>query len=298
MIKEQHGVTLIELMISMVLGLGLVAGIGQLFVQSQKSFTLQRNLSDMTDDATFILESLAKGVFLAGFSDDGYDFKCSKTFNAATGNTTNTTCGHIKNTQTNALSSGLSLDCTTETTTNMEKTSCETTKGDDNALIYRYVIGNPGIYAPAGELKNFFCTSSLTGNNGDVVSVYIYTKNDSDNIPVLYCRAATYTPPANAPASTPSGQPLISEVEKLEFRYGIKEESSGLFYYTTSADITDWTKVFAIKVFLVMRSIDKNLTKNKTGWSIDGGATEYPTTDEKRLYRVFSKTIFLRANDH
>ena len=66
MIKKQRGVTLIELLVSMVLAVSLAAGLSQLFVQSQTSFKLQRNLSDMTDDASFILEELAKGVNLAG----------------------------------------------------------------------------------------------------------------------------------------------------------------------------------------------------------------------------------------
>jgi Tfp pilus assembly protein PilW len=69
--KRQLGVTLLELLISMALALSLVAGLGQLFIQSQKSFTLQRNLSDITDDGAFILETIAKGLNQAGFSADG-----------------------------------------------------------------------------------------------------------------------------------------------------------------------------------------------------------------------------------
>ena len=71
MIKKQRGVTLIELLVSMLLAVSLAAGLSQLFVQSQTSFKLQRNLSDMTDDASFILEELAKGVYQAGSSGDG-----------------------------------------------------------------------------------------------------------------------------------------------------------------------------------------------------------------------------------
>jgi Tfp pilus assembly protein PilW len=286
--KKQFGITLIELMISMMLGLGLVAGVGQLFVQSQKSFRLQQNLSDMTDDATFILESLAKGLLLAGYSDGG-DTNFGSDTTAVLGSS-----------PTLAFS-----NCYTDTATNV--TRCEVIKGDDNSLIYRYRYGsNPYGSSTnsdtADSLNNFIGTSSLAGtaNKDDMVQVYIYKKDDTDGIPVLYCRVATYTPPATAPSSTPNAQPLISEVENLVFKYGIHDKTTNTFYYTTASNITDWTQVFAVKIFLVMRSADENLTHNQTTYKIEGVAQPLTalSDNKKRLYKVFSKTVFLRAIDH
>lgn len=239
MIKKQRGMTLIELMVSMMLGLGLVAGVSQLFIQSQKSFTLQRNLSDMMDDGTFVLEDLAKGLGLAGYSEDG-----------------SAVSGYIG------------------------------TNSTDNELYYSFKLGN------LSQLNNSICIANSFAI-GDLVTVRIY--NSTAN--VLTC------------VSKSASQPLISDVQKLVFKYGVKTLNLACaapatptipdycFYYAKAADVTDWTKVFAVKVFVVLRSVDKNLTKNKTGWKIDGGAMEYPTTDEKRLYKVFSKTIYLRAGD-
>jgi hypothetical protein len=44
-----------------------------------------------------------------------------------------------------------------------------------------------------------------------------------------------------------------------------------------------------------MRSADDKLTKNKAKYKIED--TEYTAIDN-RLYKVFSKTIYLRAADH
>ncbi len=307
MIKKQRGVTLIELMVSMMLGLALVAGISQLFIQSQKSFTMQRNLSDMTDDGTFVLEDLAKGLLVAGYSESGANFSCSKTIVTKTPisglptSTTTKTCSdkndsprtpltEITETQPNVLSSGLDLNCPTVTTnatnatnaiestkTEISTTTCEIIKGADNALVYRFVLDST-----KSQKNNSICIVD-SYSAYDVVPVYITYKSSDHS---MSC------------TSKSTSQPMISEVEKLVFKYGIHDKTANTFYYAKAADVSDWTKVFAVKVFLVMRSADKNLTRFKTGWSIEGGTTEYPAIDEKRLYKVFSKTIYLRAADH
>ena len=236
MIKKQRGVTLIELLISMTLGLALIGGIGQLFIQSQKSFRLQRNISDMTDDGVFVLEDLARGLSLAGYSADG-------------------------STVTSYIGSN----------------------SKDNELFYSFKLGD------SSQRDNSICLAGSSTTIGSTITVDIFIENTND----LSCVSGTAT------------QPLIQNVEKLVFKYGIRNTQATLdttddtFYYTNSTGAAgNWGSVFAIKVFLVLRSEDTNLTRTKTGWSIDGGATEYPTVDEKRIYKVFSKTIYLRAADH
>lgn len=282
MIKKQLGLTMIELMVSMMLGLGLIAGVGQLFVQSQKSFTLQRNFSDMTDDATFILESLAKGVLLAGFADNPSPALFPEDLNVLP----------VSGVPTINFGSG------------------EYVHGTDTQLIFRYKLGygvtvNGGaiisdacnfssgsIRKGACELDNFVGTGALAGNKNDLVTVRIYKTNDTSTPPkpVFYSKSKIKSD-IDGTVSVDDAQPLISEVEKLEFRYGIKN-SANSFYYGKAADVTDWTKVFAVKVFLVMRSVDNKLTKNKLKYKIED--VEY-TASDNRLYKVFSKTIFLRA---
>ena len=71
MTQKQSGMTLIELLISMLISLFLIAGMSQIFMQSQKNFALERNLSDMTEDAVFVLDLLSKSLSLAGYSSDG-----------------------------------------------------------------------------------------------------------------------------------------------------------------------------------------------------------------------------------
>ena len=267
MIKKQRGVTLIELLIGMMLGLALISGLSQLFVQSQSSFKLQRNLSDMTDDGVFVLDALAKGLRQAGYSEDGtknYPSSANSAFPIPG----------------SPVVPNIIFNDSSEYIHGADEVS---SSGKGDQLVYRYKLSN------VNELSNSMCTDTKKLKDayavGKIVTVRIYKKYDGDFF-VFYCKSSVDSIIEDA-------QPLISQVEKLVFKYGVKT-TAGLFYYGKAADVSDWTKVFAVKVFIVMQSADKNLTRIKTGWSIDGGATEYPLVNENRLYKVFSKTIFLR----
>ena len=257
MIKKQRGVTLIELLVSMVLAVSLAAGLSQLFVQSQTSFKLQRNLSDMTDDASFILEELAKGVNQAG----------------APGN--DTTFRDVAD--NSVLSSGISL------------AEDEYIHGTDNEFIYRFKLSS------STELDTFVCNATLKTSAviGNTITVRIYTALDSSDpkIPVFYCKVKGTT------SGTQAAEPLISEVEKLEIRYVVRSGTSSpyTFYTTTASNVVDWKQVIAIKVYVVLRSVDDKLTKNKATYKIEDSET---TATDNRLYKVFSKTIKLRSTDH
>jgi type IV pilus assembly protein PilW len=254
MTQKQSGMTLIELLISMFLSLFLIAGMSQIFMQSQKNFALERNLSEMTEDAVFVLDLLSKSLSLAGYSSDGKMdlFKADKA----------------------VMDSKINFN------------QDDHIRGLDNELIYRFKITNEK------DLNNSLCTSSLTFTSNDIINVYIYDDKDSNGVPVFYCKVKQSEKDAF------NAKPLISQVEKLEFRYGVQNKNDvnnpddDTFYYAKAADINDWKNIIAVKVFLVMRSADNNLTNAKMKYTIEN--TSY-TANDNRLYHVFSKTIYLQA---
>lgn len=68
--KKQTGFTLVELMIAGTLGLLLLAGIIQLFVGSQQSFTLQSQLADIQEDGRFALMVFERQVQKSSWNID------------------------------------------------------------------------------------------------------------------------------------------------------------------------------------------------------------------------------------
>ena len=259
MTQKQGGMTLIELVISMLLSLFLIAGMSQIFMQSQKNFALERHLADMTEDAVFALDLLSKNLSLAGYSSDGkMDLFLTETEADA-----------------KLINSAIIFN------------QSEYIHGVNDELIYRFKITS------ATDLKNSLCTESLNFKANDIIKVRIYENKDSDGIPVFYCKVkqSSVTEPFNA-------KPLISQIEKLEFRYGVQNKNDvnnpddDTFYYAKADDINDWKNVFAVKVFLVMRSADNNLTSAKMKYTIEN---TFYTASDNRLYHVFSKTIYLQA---
>ncbi|MHA3097900.1 PilW family protein [Acinetobacter brisouii] len=65
---SQRGFTLIELMVSLVLGLIIVAAAVMLFIAGQKSFALQQGAADIQDNANFALNYMAKDIRMANLN--------------------------------------------------------------------------------------------------------------------------------------------------------------------------------------------------------------------------------------
>ncbi|MBA3494002.1 MAG: PilW family protein [Gammaproteobacteria bacterium] len=66
--KIQAGVGLIEIMIALVIGLILIAGVGRIFLDSKQTYRLQDAQSRLQENARFALELLTNDIRMAGFS--------------------------------------------------------------------------------------------------------------------------------------------------------------------------------------------------------------------------------------
>ena len=66
--RNQHaGVTLIELMVAMALGLAIIAAVGYVYVAWTQGYRVQDAQSQMQDDARFITETLSREIRMAGY---------------------------------------------------------------------------------------------------------------------------------------------------------------------------------------------------------------------------------------
>lgn len=64
---HQRGLTIIELMIALTVGLLLTAGAGQIYLSSKQTFIFGDSLSRLSEEGQFALELMAKDIRLAGF---------------------------------------------------------------------------------------------------------------------------------------------------------------------------------------------------------------------------------------
>lgn len=66
--SSQRGLTIIELMIAMLLGIFLTAGIIQIFISAKQAYRLQENISRLQENGRFAMDFLTKGIRMAGFT--------------------------------------------------------------------------------------------------------------------------------------------------------------------------------------------------------------------------------------
>lgn len=70
---RQSGVTLVELMIGLGLGVLLLFGVGLLFTQNKQSYLQNEELARLQEDARFALEELARDIGMTGFFAETVD---------------------------------------------------------------------------------------------------------------------------------------------------------------------------------------------------------------------------------
>ena len=66
--RVQHGLSLVELMVALTIGLFLTAGIIQLFIGTSQTYRFNESMSRLQENGRFALEILARDLRMAGFS--------------------------------------------------------------------------------------------------------------------------------------------------------------------------------------------------------------------------------------
>jgi len=305
--NRQQGYTLIELMLSSLLGLMLISGFGSLFSNTQKNSTTQRSLSYMMADGRYIMEIIGRELRRAGSLKNKFDVIGSGSATSAF------------TADTNVLGSTLSFSQGDYIRGEYNATGFGTTADQPyniNRLAFRYQLFNSGELATGGlGSNNSPCEKDILLTAGEdpatqihVVTVYFYVFVDASNIPVLYCVAKRDIAKTNITTGiitrtsvvSPNPVPLISNVQKLVITYGLDTDADNAANYyageTTSNIFTSaqWQQVVSVKLSVVLRSDTDNLMQSSVTYTIDGATGSPFTATDKRMYRVSSTTIAFR----
>lgn len=65
---SQKGLSLIELMVAMLIGLILIAGIGNIFIDSKRTYSFQQGLARIQENGRMALEFLGRDIRMAGYT--------------------------------------------------------------------------------------------------------------------------------------------------------------------------------------------------------------------------------------
>lgn len=265
------GFSLVELMVSMVIGLIVLGAMFAAYLASGTSSRTSRALSQMTEDAAVAMNVLRAHVGMAGFSQPagvGADGRFTRVF----AGTSLFGCGG------RFVNPGVA----------MEALGCDPDLSAPDALAVAYQADTSNSLDKAGVPLD--CLGNSLPPLGVAPTIYYvsYSRFFVANTG-LNCLG-----PGNAGA-----QMLVEHVHDLQALYGIANDIKGdhvqAAYYAAAPAVTAegvWNRVVSVRICLVVKSEDEVLDAVQPYPGCDPFNAPVVPTD-KRMYRAFTSTIVM-----
>lgn len=298
---RQRGLTLVELMVSLVLASLITLAAVALYTAGLSSYRTVDAGQELQDSGRFALEVIGQAVRQAGYQNypEGFGLRWDSTYKTALqvypsirgyNNAKVASVATVDDDGAND-NGGYNNSDTLALRFHGSSQTSDRTKAD----------------GAMNDCQGIAQTAPLTANDtADVAISLFWVKVDSTSEPSLQC-ISRGDPSSAAPKR--NSQPIVRGVETFQVMYGIDTDSNTMPNRWVSAqNVADWTQVAAIRVGFVLRgapgsnqgasaSADDNtlypLGKEFTGNSTEAGLT-YTPPDDGRLRRAFSATYTLR----
>ena len=313
--KTQQGFSLVEMMVAMTVGAIILAGVFTLHFTTRRVQDVNEMQMDMVSDARFVMEMLAfdlrhvgmwggtnmDGVIECRLGDPACPVNVKQAVNDCVGSRYNNLSQPVFGTDGNAI--GRYGSCIPASESRQAGTDIlEIRYADSNPvaagdfiqdMIYirsNFVSGRVFDSSGGQPTINAYDASPLTQNyklQSFVYYVSDYTDAPGDGIPSLRRVALV-------PGPKMENQTLISGVVNFQVQFGedVVPDQNGkewIDVYVDGDAVTDWAKVFSAKIWLVLRSDEKQLGVNtKKTFNIAGQAVEYGGQDDYRYFLVTS----------
>jgi type IV pilus assembly protein PilW len=303
-----RGFSLIELMISLTIGLIVVLVVGRIFLGSKQAFSSTEGLSRLQENARYAIALLSRELRSGMYhSDPREPGRCPAGALAGT-------CVAAFPVATTPALTGVEGG-TTSVSITVGGTAASKTTGVADSFSVRFQgsatsTGNPAVTAdPDNTVLNCIGTPIPYGNV-EVNTFFIQNDSTNSNEPTLYCKTAAA---ATACTVGTNCYPLVPGVENMQILYG---EDSGkdtlnpdgsVDRWVTASNVSAWDNVLSVRVSLLLRTADKlaqdvdpikYVMAGQDVWPTDTTATGQTTNNvgvnDKRLRRMFTTVINLR----
>lgn len=307
---KNKGLSLIELLISIVLALLLTAGAITLFINNKRVYTEQNEISVLQDNARFAMEILSNNIRMIGYV--GCHDELSKVVNNVNNSNNEKKLVNFKHViegfeeggskwlpsssdddvnnivdNTDAITVRYIQPLGIETTTDAKKNSdlkLQTELKDELIAISDCsstdVFKNSSSGNTTSDLSKIY--SAGADINQYISRRYFIRNSENDTGPALWW-------------STVSGaEELIEGVENMQIVYGIDNNNNGnTDSYVKADSVMDWSKVLAVKIALLFRTVDEyGIKKDTKIYNLLGN--DFDPVDDRRRRRIFTSTIQIR----
>ena len=295
----ERGFSLIELMISLAIGLLIMASVVTIYVNSSRTSRTSEIESQMNEDGLIALNLIQAQIRMAGYTN----FE-----DMATAQKANFSGAGIRGCSAAAFYPNAGAQ---ELFSDISDSDCATASGFGDGIIIRYEADLGNSFPTSGGLpSNCLMNSAYKTANSAGVDYYLaenryYVSKSGTNPPSLYCAAGT-----GAMTAVPQMQPIFDNIEKMEFLYGVsatnQPDDTQIVAYLNAADVDTafasdtnvndrWRRVISVKVCLLMRSAEtmKDIAATATYRDCDGTSKTLSTPDGY-MRRAFLTTATVR----
>lgn len=280
-----QGMSLIELMVSMVVGLFLLGGLGSIYMHSKGADKMRSQISEMEENARVALVTMRQIISHAGYATEK-SLSIDKPFYVDAGDMPNPDCRD---------------------------------GGADNKLIKHYHIDDKKTLNDAVAKRDTIVVVSMLDSPAntslgadsnithDCLGTVVEAQCSSDSMTGLYnnSQARLYNylyinTPSGRRALTCMGslgktntQPIAENIESLQFLYGVSKGEDSLVYKNADdmAD-SDWGNVIIVQVGILVRS-EKEVLEKKEAKIFLVLDEKIKTPSDRRIYRAYTTTIVL-----
>lgn len=304
------GFTLIELMVSLVLGLLIVGAVMQIYVSSVKTTTLQRSASDVQDSSIFGIQALEAKLRIANLGS-GKSTNITDTTVSGGIVLTPTNIGDPAYTDLAALTSstGDKVGSGSQWTgiSDMASSSSQTIGvGSDQLTIqYKNITGDPASAATAEPIMD--CEGEAVAPNDIAIERYFMRDSTTPGVgKVVACDAGRIvggkiSAKPSFGSSTDKGDEFILNVNQFKILLGTQSLGGDMIYYTPNAyktlTVSPKPPIIAVKVALVARGSKPIIADAQvTSFKIFGSDQVLSPTAQSVKYvrKAYESTTMLR----
>lgn len=266
--NRQKGLSIVELLVAMVIGLLLMTGVVQVFFTSKQTYSSNEAASRLQENGRFALEFIAQSVRMGGYLEAANSKKSpplaiASTTCAATNVCSSQGAGSASDTLGVALQprlvEGERRDCRGNVLTGAS--------ANNDAIINHFAVVTP---ADDPAKPNEIPTGSLT------------------------CKAWNLGQSTWVGNASPLA--LVEGIDALQVQYGLGTGTSadGVRQYVSADRVNNWNNVVAIRVAVLANSVTATTPPTPSRPYVLLDAAPFVPRDDGRARQVFTTTINLR----
>ena len=324
--KKQSGVSLVEVMIAMLLGIFLLGSVVQFFVSSRQSNRVHEATSRLQETGRMALEVMARDIRMADFWGCASDItNVVNNLNSANAGYVDYQTGGVAGTEGGAgvpdtlilrggFGTGLNVQPPygPQASANLKVSAGNDLEQGDiilvsdctNGDIFQISNANPG---GAGTVVHNTGSATVPGNYNATnpgcpgANAHCLSKVYGADASIYRVQQIVYTVGTGSegePALFRNGAEFLDGVEDLQILYGEDTDAPGSAgegianYFVPADQVADMERVIGIRIAIVARSSNDNLvTGNLQSFAVLG-ANE--TAADRRIRRVYETTVNIR----